>query len=48
HPACASSLGARSTAILENTVEHQLSYGTSLRGPDHVITDWPMTSLLTT
>ncbi|CAI9549669.1 unnamed protein product [Staurois parvus] len=55
-PACAHSLGARSTAIwcplcpLDrcSTVS---SDGTSVRGPDHVITDWPMTlvtSLLTT
>ncbi|CAI9603173.1 unnamed protein product, partial [Staurois parvus] len=25
-----------------NTVEHQSSYGTSVRGPDHVITDCPI------
>ncbi|CAI9534919.1 unnamed protein product, partial [Staurois parvus] len=24
------------------TVEHRLSEGTSVRGPDHVITDWPI------
>ncbi|CAI9541337.1 unnamed protein product [Staurois parvus] len=44
---CARSLGARSTAIRclwcpEDTVEHRSSYGTSVRGPDHVITDWPI------
>ncbi|CAI9619700.1 unnamed protein product [Staurois parvus] len=47
HPACARSLGARSTTIRcplcpSDTVEHRLSYGTSVRGPDHVITDWPI------
>ncbi|CAI9580022.1 unnamed protein product [Staurois parvus] len=25
-----------------DTVEHRLSDGTSVRGPDHVITDWPI------
>ncbi|CAI9541373.1 unnamed protein product [Staurois parvus] len=25
-----------------DTVEHQSSYGTSVRGPDHVITDCPI------
>ncbi|CAI9574805.1 unnamed protein product [Staurois parvus] len=44
---CAHSLGARSTAIQcplcpPDTVEHRSSYGTSVRGPDHVITDWPI------
>ncbi|CAI9584215.1 unnamed protein product [Staurois parvus] len=24
------------------TVEHRSSDGTSVRGPDHVITDWPI------
>ncbi|CAI9544510.1 unnamed protein product, partial [Staurois parvus] len=41
------SLGARSTAIQcplcpPDTVGHRSSYGTSVRGPDHVITDWPI------
>ncbi|CAI9535155.1 unnamed protein product [Staurois parvus] len=45
HPACARSLGARSTAIWcplcpPDTVEHRSAYGTIVRGPDHVITDW--------
>ncbi|CAI9552416.1 unnamed protein product [Staurois parvus] len=47
HPACARSLGARSTAIRcplcpPDTVKHRSSDGTSVRGPDHVITDWPI------
>ncbi|CAI9541394.1 unnamed protein product [Staurois parvus] len=47
HPACARSLGARSTVIRcplcpPDTVEHRSSDGTSVRGPDHVITDWPI------
>ncbi|CAI9563579.1 unnamed protein product [Staurois parvus] len=47
HPACACSLGAHSTAIRcplcpQDTVEHRSSDGTSVRGPDHVITDWPI------
>ncbi|CAI9618303.1 unnamed protein product, partial [Staurois parvus] len=25
-----------------DTVKHQSSDGTSVRGPDHVITDWPI------
>ncbi|CAI9562870.1 unnamed protein product, partial [Staurois parvus] len=25
-----------------DTVEHRSSYRTSVRGPDHVITDWPI------
>ncbi|CAI9550032.1 unnamed protein product [Staurois parvus] len=46
-PACARSLGARSTAIWcllspPDTEEHGSSYRTSVRGPDHVITDWPI------
>ncbi|CAI9612252.1 unnamed protein product [Staurois parvus] len=46
-PACARSLGVRSTAIWcplcpLDTVEHRSSDGTSVRGPDHVITDWPI------
>ncbi|CAI9552032.1 unnamed protein product [Staurois parvus] len=44
---CVRSLGVRSTAIWcalcpPDTVEHRSSYGTSVRGPDHVITDWPI------
>ncbi|CAI9614789.1 unnamed protein product, partial [Staurois parvus] len=40
------SLGACSTAIRcplwpPGTVEHRSSDRTSVRGPDHVITDWP-------
>ncbi|CAI9564399.1 unnamed protein product, partial [Staurois parvus] len=47
HPACVRSLGAHSTAIRcplcpPATVEHRSSDGTSVRGPDHVITDWPI------
>ncbi|CAI9606177.1 unnamed protein product, partial [Staurois parvus] len=47
HPACACSLGASSTAIWcplcpPDTVKHRSSDGTSVRGPDHVITDWPI------
>ncbi|CAI9589931.1 unnamed protein product [Staurois parvus] len=44
HPACASSLGACSTAIWcllcpPDTVKHRSLDGTSVRDPDHVITD---------
>ncbi|CAI9587906.1 unnamed protein product, partial [Staurois parvus] len=49
HPTlhCARSLGVRSTAIWcplcpQDTVKHRSSDGTSVRGPDHVITDWPI------
>ncbi|CAI9616765.1 unnamed protein product [Staurois parvus] len=44
HPACAHSPGVRSTAIRcsPDTVKHRSSDGTSVRGPDHVITDWPI------
>ncbi|CAI9589960.1 unnamed protein product [Staurois parvus] len=44
---CARSLGARSTAIRcplgpPETVKQRSSDGTSVRGPDHVITDRPI------
>ncbi|CAI9576885.1 unnamed protein product [Staurois parvus] len=32
----------RSGARCVHTVEHKLSYGTSVRGPDYVITEWPI------
>ncbi|CAI9535964.1 unnamed protein product, partial [Staurois parvus] len=43
-PACVCSLGALSTTIWCPLCppEHQSSDGTSVRGPDHVITDWPI------
>ncbi|CAI9540648.1 unnamed protein product [Staurois parvus] len=47
HPACARSPGASSTAIRcplcpPDTVKHQSSDGTSVRGLNHVITGWPI------
>ncbi|CAI9569348.1 unnamed protein product [Staurois parvus] len=46
HPACACFPEVRSTVIRcplcpPDTVKHQSSDGTSVRGPDHVITNWP-------
>ncbi|CAI9533174.1 unnamed protein product, partial [Staurois parvus] len=31
-----------SAPAVSDTVEHRSSYGTSVRGPNHVITGWPI------